>query len=139
MNDLELEGARQLRVLVVDDCVDIRDVFSSVIERDGHLSRTAGDGLEAVEILQHESFDMMLLDLSMPRMNGVEVARWLQAHPDVAPVMRVVAITAWGEENMESLMEFGVASVLPKPLPLRRLKALMTEMLQDLELSQPVG
>jgi len=139
MNDLQLEGARQLRVLVVDDCTDIRDVFSCVIERDGHLCRTAGDGLEAVEILQHESFDMMLLDLSMPRMNGVEVARWLQAHPDVAPVMRVVAITAWGEENMESLMEFGVASVLPKPLPLQRLKALMTETLQDLELSQPVG
>jgi CheY-like chemotaxis protein len=137
--DDQLEGARQLRVLVVDDCGDIRDVFSCVIERDGHLSRTAGDGLEAVEILQHESFDMMLLDLSMPRMNGVEVARWLQAHPDVAPAMRVVAITAWGEENMESLMEFGVASVLPKPLPLRRLKALMTETLQDLELSQPVG
>ena len=139
MNDLQLEGARQLRVLVVDDCVDIRDVLSCVIERDGHLSRTAGDGLEAVEILQHESFDMMLLDISMPRMNGVEVARWLQAHPDVAPTMRVVAITAWGEENMESLMEFGVASVLPKPLPLQRLKALMAETLQDLELSQPVG
>ena len=139
MNDPQLEGARQLRVLVVDDCVDIRDVLSCVIERDGHLSRTAGDGLEAVEILQHESFDMMLLDLSMPRMNGVEVARWLQAHPDVAPTMRVVAITAWGEENMESLMEFGVASVLPKPLPLQRLKALMAETLQDLELSQSVG
>lgn len=139
MPDLQIEGARQLRVLVVDDCVDIRDVFSCFIERAGHLARTAGDGLETIEILQHESFDMMLLDLSMPRMNGVEVARWLQANPDVAPAMRIVAVTAWGEENMESLMEYGVARVLPKPLPLQRLKAFMTETLEDLELPQQVG
>jgi CheY-like chemotaxis protein len=139
MTDLQLEGARQLRVLVVDDCADIRDVFSCFIERTGHLTRTAGDGLEAVEILQRESFDVMLLDLGMPRMSGAEVARWLQQHPDVAPAMRVVAVTAWGQENMEALMEFGVTSVLPKPLPLQRLKALMTATLQDLELSQPVG
>jgi CheY-like chemotaxis protein len=135
----DLQHARQLRVLVVDDCEDIRDVFRCFVERSGHLARTASDGQEAVEILQRESFDLMLLDLNMPRMNGVAVARWLQAHPDVAPSMRVVAVTAWGHESMESLMQFGVASVLPKPLPLQRLRALMTETVQHLELTQPVG
>lgn len=135
----DLQHARQLRVLVVDDCEDIRDVFSCSIERSGHLACTANDGQDAVEILQRESFDLMLLDLNMPRMSGVEVARWLQAHPDVAPSMRVVAVTAWGHESMESLVQFGVTSVLPKPLPLQRLRALMTETVEHLELSQPVG
>ena len=57
-------GAQQLHFLVVDDNEDIRDVFCRLVERAGHLASTARDGLEAVEILQRESFDVMLLDLS---------------------------------------------------------------------------
>lgn len=138
MTDLRSTGSRRLRVLVVDDSEDIRDVFCCFIERGGHLTRTAGDGLEALEIVQRESFDVMLLDLSMPRMGGVEVARWLQAHPDVAPAMRVIVVTAWGGGNATLLRELGVTAVLPKPLPLQRLTALLDETLQDLESSQPV-
>lgn len=139
MTDLEPHGTRQLRVLVVDDCEDIRDVFCRSVERFGHLSRGAGDGVEAIVMVVCQTFDLMLLDLTMPRMGGVEVARWLQAHPHVAPEMRVVVITGWIEENMEQqLMELDVTSVLPKPLPLKRLRALMTKTLQDLELPQPV-
>ena len=139
MTDLELEGARQLRFLVVDDCEDICEVLCCFIERAGHLTRTAGDGVEALELLQRESFDVMLLDLHMPRMGGVAVARWLQAHPDVAPAMRIVVVTASDVGNMALLLELGVASVLPKPLPLQRLRSLMTQTAQDLESSQLIG
>ena len=132
MTDLRLTSARQLRVLVVDDCEDIRDVLCSCIERAGHLPRTAGDGHEAVELVQRESFDVMLLDLNMPRMGGVEVARWLQAHPDVAPAMRLVVVTARDGEDLPPLSELGVHSVLPKPMPLQRLRTLLAATLDDL-------
>ena len=70
---------RHLRFLVVDDNEDIRDVFCRLIERAGHDAETAVDGQEAIDTLEREKFDVMLLDLTMPRMTGVDVVRWLRA------------------------------------------------------------
>ncbi len=123
--------ARQLRFLVVDDYEDIREVFSRYVERAGHLATSAIDGQHAVEILQRESFDVMLLDLTMPRMDGAEVVRWLAAHPDVAPSMRTVMVTAWAVENSDMLTELGVESVLRKPLRLNELDLLIDRVVQD--------
>lgn len=64
-----------LRFLVVDDNEDIRELLVRMIERLGHTARTADDGVDAVELLALESFDFMLLDLTMPRMSGEDVVR----------------------------------------------------------------
>ena len=124
---------RELRFLVVDDNEDIRDVFCRLIERAGHASSTAADGQEAVDILQREAFDVMLLDLTMPRMNGVEVVRWMRAHPDVAPDLRVVVISAWAGEHRAVLQELGIENVMQKPLRIQQLTDLISETLLDLE------
>ena len=124
---------RELRFLVVDDNEDIRDVFCRLIERAGHESFTAADGQEAVDLLQRESFDVMLLDLTMPRMNGVEVVRWMRTHPDVAPTMRVVVISAWAGEHRAVLQELGIENVMQKPLRIQQLTDLISETLLDLE------
>lgn len=124
---------RELRFLVVDDNEDIRDVFCRLVERAGHLAATAGDGQEAVDVLQRESFDVMLLDLTMPRMNGVDVVRWLRAHPDVAPSLRVVVISAWAGEHRAVLQELGIDTVMQKPLRIQQLTDLIAETLLELE------
>ncbi|PKH37740.1 chemosensory pili system protein ChpA (sensor histidine kinase/response regulator) [Nocardioides alpinus] len=126
-------NGRELRFLVVDDNEDIRDVFCRLVERAGHVASTAGDGLEAVEMVQAESFDVMLLDLTMPKMNGVEVVRWLKTHPDVAPAMRVVVISAWAGEHRSVLQELGVDTVMQKPLRIQQLTDLINETLLDME------
>lgn len=128
-------ASRPLRFLVVDDYEDIRDVFCRLIERAGHHADTASDGREAVEVLQRESFDVMLLDLGMPRMDGAEVVRWIRAHPDVAPTMRVVIISAWAGENQEVLQRLGVDSVLQKPLRMNEMNALIAEAESELRAS----
>jgi CheY-like chemotaxis protein len=128
-----VSGARQLRFLVVDDNEDIRDVFCRLVERAGHLVSTAEDGQAAVEVLQDHSFDVMLLDLTMPRMGGVEVVRWLRAHPDVAPAMRIVVISAWAGEHRAVLQELGVETVMQKPLRIQQLTDLIAETLHDIE------
>jgi CheY-like chemotaxis protein len=128
-----VSGARQLRFLVVDDNEDIRDVFCRLVERAGHLVSTAEDGQAAVEVLQGHSFDVMLLDLTMPRMGGVEVVRWLRAHPDVAPAMRIVVISAWAGEHRAVLQELGVETVMQKPLRIQQLTDLIAETLHDIE------
>jgi CheY-like chemotaxis protein len=128
-----VSGARQLRFLVVDDNEDIRDVFCRLVERAGHLVSTAEDGQAAVEVLQDHSFDVMLLDLTMPRMGGVEVVRWLRGHPDVAPAMRIVVISAWAGEHRAVLQELGVETVMQKPLRIQQLTDLIAETLHDIE------
>ena len=128
-----MSTALQLRFLVVDDNEDIRDVFCRLVERAGHLASTAGDGQEAVAILENESFDVMLLDLTMPRMNGVDVVRWLRARPDVAPAMKIVVISAWAGEHRAVLQELGIETVMQKPLRIQQLTDLITQTLLDLE------
>jgi CheY-like chemotaxis protein len=124
---------RQLRFLVVDDNEDIRDVFCRLVERSGHVASTAYDGQDAVETLEQEKFDVMLLDLTMPRMTGVEVVRWLRDHPDVAPDLRIVVISAWAGENRAVLQELGITTVMQKPLRIQQLTDLIAETLRDLE------
>ena len=122
-----------MRFLVVDDNEDIRDVFCRLVERAGHLVSTAEDGQAAVEVLQDHSFDVMLLDLTMPRMGGVEVVRWLRGHPDVAPAMRIVVISAWAGEHRAVLQELGVETMMQKPLRIQQLTDLIAETLHDIE------
>lgn len=126
-------NTEQLRFLVVDDNEDIRDVFQRLVERAGHVATTAGDGQEAVEILEGETFDVMLLDLTMPRMNGVDVVRWLRARPTVAPDMRVVVISAWAGEHRAVLQELGITTVMQKPLRIQQLTDLIAETLLESE------
>lgn len=127
------EKGQQLHFLVVDDNEDIRDVFQRLVERAGHIVSTARDGQEAVEIVVGESFDVMLLDLTMPRMNGVDVVRWLRAHPEVAPAMRVVVISAWAGEHRAVLQELGITTVMQKPLRIQQLTDLIAETLLESE------
>lgn len=120
---------RTLTFLVVDDNEDVRDVFTRLIERAGHIASEAVDGVEALEALQAGPFDVMLLDVTMPRMGGIEVARWLHEHPDVAPDTRVVVVSAWAGEHRAVLQELGVETVMQKPLRLQQLTALIKETL----------
>jgi CheY-like chemotaxis protein len=128
-----VSNERQLRFLVVDDNEDIRDVFCRLVERAGHVASTAYDGQDAVEALERARFDVMLLDLTMPRMTGVEVVRWLRDRPDVAPALRIVVISAWAGENRAVLQELGITTVMQKPLRIQQLTDLITETLRDLE------
>ena len=117
--------AAPLRFLVVDDTEDIRDLMSRMVVRLGHLADQAADGVEAVEALAQNTYDIMLLDLTMPRMSGEEVVRWLREHPDRGEGLDVVVVSAWAGEQRAVLQELGVTSVLPKPLRGQQLRDLI--------------
>jgi CheY-like chemotaxis protein len=115
-----------LRFLVVDDTEDIRDLMARMVIRLGHHADQAADGVEAVAALEVAPYDFMLLDLSMPRMSGEDVVRWLNEHPGVADGLHVVVITAWAGERRAVLQELGVTTVLPKPLRTQQLRDLIS-------------
>jgi CheY-like chemotaxis protein len=122
---------RQLRFLVVDDTEDMRDVLVRMVERAGHLAVQAADGVEATLALSEDRFDVMLLDLSMPRMSGEDVVRWLHSHPDRADGMRTVIVTAWAGERRGTLQELGVTTVLTKPFRRQQLIDLIADVTTD--------
>lgn len=118
---------RQLRFLIVDDTEDMRDLMVRLVERAGHVAETAADGIEATVALSAHQYDVMLLDLLMPRMSGEDVVRWLQAHPDRAEGLRIVIVTAWGGDRRGTLQELGITTVLAKPFRLQQMSDLIAE------------
>ncbi len=120
-----------LRFLVVDDNDDIRDLLVRMVERLGHYAHHASDGVEAVEALQVADYDFMLLDLTMPRMSGEDVVRWLQDNPQHGEGLRVVIVSAWAGDHRANLQELGVHAVLPKPLRAHQLRDLIAETPSD--------
>ena len=118
---------RQLRFLIVDDTEDMRDVMVRMVERAGHVAEVAADGVEATAALSAHQYDVMLLDLSMPRMSGEDVVRWLHAHPDRSEGLRIVVVSAWGGDRRGTLQELGITNVLAKPFRLQQ----MTDLIAD--------
>jgi CheY-like chemotaxis protein len=85
-------------VLVVDDNQDSAQSMAALLEIDGHLTRTAGDGVEALRIADTWQPDAFLLDIGLPGLNGYEVARQIRERPWGEHVL-LIALTGWGEEE----------------------------------------
>lgn len=93
-----MEDSRQ--ILVVDDEAPIRTTLSALLRREGYGVTTAGSGEDAIALLQHRRFDLLLVDLKMTGVDGMAVARAAQEHdPDVA----IIILTGHG--SLESAIE----------------------------------
>ena len=72
-----------MKILIIDDYSEIVETLSSAMELSGHWVDDAYDGIEAVERLQNDSYDVVIVDAEMPRMGGVEVCKFLRSQfPD---------------------------------------------------------
>ena len=111
----ELQPARPVLVLVVDDSVTVRKVTSRLLERHGMQVLTARDGVDAMALLQEHTPDVLLLDIEMPRMDGFEVA--LQVRHDARlknlPIIMITSRT--GQKHRERAAALGVNEYLGKP------------------------
>ncbi len=114
-----------LHFLVVDDDEDMRESLSRVVEKLGHTADTACDGVEAVEALGAERYDVMLLDLTMPRMSGEDVLRWMSDHREWVVGLRVVVVSGRSGVHELNAEELGVQAVLPKPFRIQQLRELV--------------
>jgi DNA-binding NtrC family response regulator len=101
-------------VLVVDDNAEHGQALAKIFERAGYRVSTAGDGEEALRALVERPFDLILTDLRMPRMNGLDLLRNIRAlNPDVP----VLIITAFGEwTSYIEAMDCGCVDYLSKPV-----------------------
>ncbi|RPI97588.1 MAG: response regulator [Chloroflexi bacterium] len=103
-------------ILVVDDEPDNVDLVAESLEFFGATVRTAANGVEALECLKDFKPDLILLDLSMPKMDGWELRRHVKANPDTAsiPVVALSAHAMTGDK--ERALEVGFDGYLTKPI-----------------------
>ena len=123
LTDREVAGGR---VLVVEDDVEITDALRRSLRHEGYDVRTAGDGIEALDVAADFVPDLVVLDLGLPRLDGTEVCRRLRAEGDVPILM----LTARAEtEDRVSGLDIGADDYLVKPFErlefLARIRALM--------------
>jgi chemosensory pili system protein ChpA (sensor histidine kinase/response regulator) len=111
----EVELTRPLLVLVVDDSVTVRKVTSRLLERHGMNVLTAKDGVDAMELLQEHTPDILLLDIEMPRMDGFEVAAQVRRDSRLKDLPIIMITSRTGQKHRDRAMAIGVNDYLGKP------------------------
>jgi DNA-binding response OmpR family regulator len=111
---------RASRILLVDDEQPIQTLLSFPLQRDGYEVVQASDGREALARFDEQHFDLVVLDLMLPRMDGLEVCRRLRARSPVPIIM----LTAKSEEIDKVLgLELGADDYITKPFSLREFRS----------------
>lgn len=105
----------QPTVLVVDDSVTVRKVTSRFLERQGIIAIVAKDGIDAIEILQELTPDLILLDIEMPRMDGFEVAIQIRHNQRLQQIPIIMITSRTGEKHRERAFAIGVNDYMGKP------------------------
>ncbi|MFH1860848.1 MAG: response regulator [bacterium] len=104
------------KVLIVDDEVHIRRIIAEKIRNEGYTIFTAENGQEAVDIAKKEKPDLIIMDIMMPVMNGIEAIKILKQDPDMANT-HIFVLTAmeFGETEKEIVSIVGASNVITKP------------------------
>jgi len=118
-----LEPAKR-RVLLVDDHVDSCELYHEYLSVEGHDVRVVHDGSSAIDLLLRERFDVAVIDIGLPGMDGYEVARRLRATPGVTLPL-LVAMTGYSTPDAGHANATLFDAHLLKPVPPARLAAIV--------------
>jgi signal transduction histidine kinase/AmiR/NasT family two-component response regulator len=130
----ELQLATDPHILIVDDNATNRVVAQALCEMFGCTSECAEDGLEAVEAVKERRFDLILMDIKMPRMDGVQATRAIRALPGPEKDTPIVALTANADpDDAKAYLALGMAAVVEKPIKPERLRQAMNVALNGAE------
>jgi two-component system cell cycle response regulator DivK len=128
----ELKGKaiyRPATILVVEDSKDTRNVLSFSLSRNGYKVVTAVNGEEAIEMALHERPDLILMDLNMPQMDGLESTEHIREHEELRKVP-ILAVTAYDTIGMkEAALEAGCNGYIKKPIDFKRLDNILRRIL----------
>ena len=112
-------------LLVVDDDRGMRDTLLDILEARGYRVSVAADGIEALEAIKTVRYDLLLMDILMPRMNGVEALKQLRK---IDNSVIVIMMTAYAVQDLiEEALREGVYRVLYKPLDIDEALSLIDE------------
>ena len=135
-NDQDGSRGRAARILLVDDEQPVQKLLSFPLEKEGYEVVHALDGPEALSRFENERFDLVVLDIMLPKMDGLEVCRRMRAKSSVPIIM----LTAKAEEIDKVLgLEIGADDYITKPFSMREFRSRVRAALRRAEMSQVDG
>ena len=114
---------KEPRVLIVDDEAPVRGLLRVIAQRNGLAADEAADGFECLELLQRNTYDVILLDLAMPWLNGIEVIDYLKRNHLRPAVIVLTAMTRWSFAGIDPEV---VHCILRKPCDVDLLSAMLS-------------
>lgn len=123
---LEAEKTLSLKILVVDDDALGRQLMHLILTKEGHGVEVAANGLEALEAVKQNQFDIVFMDLHMPIMDGMEASRKIRSWEHGDSHTFIVALTAsYLPEIGQELFEAGMDNYISKPLDVAQVQRLL--------------
>lgn len=109
------------KILIVDDQFGIRILLNEVFQKEGYQTFQAANGLQALDILKKHDPDLVLLDMKIPGMDGIEILKRMKV---IDPDIRVIIMTAYGELNMiQEAKNLGALTHFAKPFDIDDIRA----------------
>lgn len=101
------------KILIVDDQFGIRILLNEVLQKEGYKTFQAANGVQALEIVKKDPPDLVLLDMKIPGMDGIEILKRMKV---IEPDIKVIIMTAYGELDMiQEAMDLGALTHFAKP------------------------
>lgn len=123
---LEAESNLSLKILVTDDDELSRRLMRVILTHEGHRVEVAANGLEALEAVKNNKFDIVFMDLSMPEMDGMEASRQIRAWENEGSHTFIVALTAsYLPEIGQALFDSGIDNYVSKPFEVGQIQRLL--------------
>ncbi|MFT4415360.1 response regulator [Fredinandcohnia humi] len=108
------------KILIVDDQYGIRILLNEVFQKEGYKTFQAANGVQAIDIVQKHSPDLVLLDMKIPGMDGIEILKRLKK---IDPGIRVIIMTAYGELDMiQEAKDLGAITHFAKPFDIDEIR-----------------
>jgi DNA-binding response OmpR family regulator len=118
-----------MKILVVDDEEGARELFNTILTDEGYDVALAGSGEEALSLFKNQPFDLVITDIKMPVMDGLQL---LQEIRKIGSKTDVIMVTAYGEvESYLKAMSLGAAEYINKPIRIKELKRIVHKVLTE--------
>jgi two-component system, NtrC family, response regulator PilR len=122
------------RILIVEDEKSMREVLKILLEEEGYDTTSAADGLQAIEKIQQDIFDLVITDIKMPRADGFEVLRKVR---EISPSSIVIMITAFGTtESTIEAMKLGAYDYIHKPFKIDEIRLIINKAFEKKRMSE---
>ncbi|HXC62587.1 MAG TPA: response regulator [Nitrospiria bacterium] len=119
------------KILIIEDSATMRSLIASTIEEmSGFELVEASNGFEALKALPSQHFDMIITDLNMPDINGLEIIKFVKEHPAYKSIPLVVVTTEVGEEDRKKGLALGASDYVIKPFEPDDLKKMVRKILK---------
>lgn len=130
MGTLSMLKKRSLTVLIVEDDDELREILHAEFELEGLTVLTATDGSEAVTTVRRLKPDLILMDIMMPVMNGIEATKTIKSDEETKHIPIVMLTAAGNKEDIVKGLEVGAIDYITKPFFMPELKARLKAILQ---------